>query len=73
MIYNEKLLEVLLSCKALNLLVGVNLGRLVVMVVVVVVDVVVVVEVDVAVLILVDDCIVVYLKGKKPKFPQVLF
>ena len=67
MIYNEKLLEVLLSCKALNLLVGVNLGRLVVVVVVVVV------EVDVAVLILVDDCIVVYLKGKKPKFPQVLF
>ena len=43
------------------------------MVVVVVVDVVVVVEVDVVVLIVVDDCIVVYLKGKKPKFPQVLF
>ena len=54
-----------MSCKALNLLVGVNFGRLVVVVVVVVVDVLA--------LIVVDDCIVVYLKGKKPKFLQVLF
>ena len=42
-----------IGCKALNLLVGAYLGGLVV-------------DVEVVV---VDDVIVVYLKGQKPKFP----